>query len=466
VSQEGVPVWKKLTVALALLAVVAAGAVWLVRRGAPRSEVAYALAPVEWGEMSETVGATGAVEPLDVVAVGCPLAGQVVELYPGAEVNATVREGDPLLRLDDRLAREKLEQAEAVVRTAAADVARARAQHEGSELNLSWQTWRSDQLQKVARITPAEWKPKETVPEFELDKAKLEVKGAAATVRAAEARLAEAQAALRQARTGVDLTVVRVPSGPSTPNGPPPGGATYTVLERKVVLGQLVAPPASAQLFTLATDLGRMRVRALVSEDDVGRVAPGLPAKFSVYAYPEAGERFHGAVTEVRPMPVRQHGLVFYEALVGSDNSRDAVTGQWVLRPGMTASVTLLLRTRAETWKAPAAALEFEPADAERTEAAKAKLARWDGRADREAWRPVWTLGPDRKPWPVFVRVGGVGPDGRPGIADGRFTEALEWDPELEPKPVPGKPETYLQVITGSPAREGDRSRQPLIKVF
>jgi HlyD family secretion protein len=450
---------------VAVLIVTAVIVFWLVRRGEHHAEIAYTLAPAEWGELSETVAATGGVEPLDVVAVGCQLSGQVVALYPAAEVNAAVREGDSLVKLDDRLAREKVEQAEAVVQSASADLARAKAAHEGAELALSWQTWRNDQEQRLVGMLPAEKRPKEPIRSWETDKAKVEVKAAKATVQAAEARLAEAQAALRQARTGLDLTVVRVPGETAATNGS--ARASYTVLERKVVLGQLVAPPASAQLFTLAADLGKVRVRAMVSEDDIGRVTSGLPARFSVYAYPDAGERFRGTVSEVSPMPTRLHGLVFYETLIAADNNRDSATGQWTLRPGMTASVTLLLRTRAEAWKVPSGALEYEPAKGERTGAAMAKLARWDARPDRDSWRPVWVPGTAGKPWPVFVRVGGAGPDSRPGIADGRFTEVFEWDPDLDPKPTPGAADTYPRLITGGRAGSDDgKGKRSVIKIF
>jgi HlyD family secretion protein len=453
-------------IAVVAVLVVATGVVfWQVRRGEHHAEVAYTLAPAEWGELSETVAATGGVEPLDAVAVGCQLSGQVVAVYPAAEVNAAVRPGDPLVRLDDRLAREKVEQAEAVVRTATADAARARAAHEGAELALSWQTWKNDEEQRLVDRFRDDKKPKLPIRPWELDKAKVELKAVEATLRAAEARLAEAQAALRQAQTGLDLTVVRVPGEPAAPNGSAP--TSYTVLERKVVLGQLVAPPASAQLFTLATDLGRVRVRAMVSEDDIGRVTSDLPARFSVYAYPDAGERFRGAVSQVSPMPTRLHGLVFYETLIAADNSRDPATGQWFLRPGMTASVTLLLRTRSATWKVPTGALEYEPAKGERTAAAVAKLARWEARPDRESWRPVWVPGVAGRPWPVFVRVGGAGPDGRPGITDGRFTEAFEWDPDLDPKPTPGAADTHPRLIAGGRAGMDDgKGKRSVIKIF
>jgi hypothetical protein len=205
----------------------------------------------------------------------------------------------------------------------------------------------------------------------------------------------------------------------------------------------------------------------MVSEDDVGRLTSGLPARFSVYAYPDAGERFRGAVNQISPMPVRQHGLVFYETLIAADNSRDPVTGQWALRPGMTCSVTLLLRTRGETWKVPTGALEFEPSKSERTTAANDKIARWDGRPDRESWRPVWVQGAAGKPWPMFVRVGGAGPDGLPGITDNRFTEVFEWDPDLKPRPTPEASDTYPRLIVGGRAgSNGGKEKGSVLKIF
>ncbi len=65
--------------------------------------------------------------------------------------------------------------------------------------------------------------------------------------------------------------------------------------------------------------------------------------------------------------------------------------------------------------------------------------------------QPVWVVGDNHKPWPIFVRVGSAGSAGQPGIKDGQFTEALEWESDLAVKPDPKDGRTFPQVIISAP---------------
>lgn len=419
--------------------------------GLPRSageQEGYLTETVEWGTMSELVGATGLLQPQEVIVAGSPLSGQVIEIYPDAEVNKTVQEGDPLLRLDDRLPRKKLAQAEAAVRTAQTDIARAEVARDVARIEL-----------QHAR----EFEQQDLTSRWTVALAEGQLRAAEATVAAARAKVAEAQTVHEQAELGVELTVVRVPR---TSHGSA-AKRSYTILDRKVVFGQLIGPPESAQLFTLAADASAMRVQAQISEDDVGKVYPGLSATFSIRADTEEDISFEGRVAEIRPMPTRLHGAVFYAASIDVANKRNPRTNQWLLRPGMTVSVNIVRRMHAGVWKLPAAALEVEPDKLDQTEAVRAKLARWRERRDGEQWRSVWVLDAGRKPWPIFVRIGGKNAAGERGISDGQYVEVLEWESELEPKPTPREPATYPYVIIGKPsARSSGLFEQPSLKVF
>src|SRR5205085_2799792 len=139
-------------------------------------------------------------------------------------------EGTALLRLDDRMARQKLEEAQIAVRMAQADLERAQALQSAAQLEVT----RQDELRQ-----------RDVGFQRELDKSKMQLRGAEATVKAASVKVEEARAAEKLAQLGLDLTVVRV----STAQQAGKEAATkrrYTILERKVVLGQLIAPPASA----------------------------------------------------------------------------------------------------------------------------------------------------------------------------------------------------------------------------
>ena len=64
------------------------------------------------------------------------------------------------------------------------------------------------------------------------------------------------------------------------------------VISRSVDVGQTVAASLQAPtLFTIAEDLRKMQVDTSVAEADVGRLAPGMHATFTVDAYPSERSR-------------------------------------------------------------------------------------------------------------------------------------------------------------------------------
>jgi multidrug efflux pump subunit AcrA (membrane-fusion protein) len=439
---------KWLLVLVFIVLPLAAAFTWFVRSRSSGDHDDYITAVVEWGTMSELVGATGLLQPQEAIVASSPLSGQVVEIYPNADVNKTVKAGDPLLRLDDRLARKKLVQAEAAVRMALSDIARAEAARDVARIEL-----------QRAR----DWEQKELAPRWSVELAQRQLRAAEASVEAARAKADEAQVVREQAELGVELTIVRVPTtAPETA-----AKRSYTILDRKVVLGQLVAPPESAQLFTLVSDVSSMRVHAQVSEDDVGKVHPGLSATFGISADSDEEIAFAGQVVEIRPMPSRLHGAVFYDACIDVANKRNSRTKDWLLRPGRTVSVNIVRREHVGVWKLPAAALDIELDKQNQSEAANAKLARWREHAKGEQWRIVWILDSTRKPWPIFVRIGGKNAAGEGGISDGQYLEVLEWDPELKPQPNSKELATYPRVIIGKPSpRSSGLFEQPNLKIF
>lgn len=237
---------------------------------------------------------------------------------------------------------------------------------------------------------------------------------------------------------------------PPARSGPPPSGAPqrlYHVLERKAQLGQFVGPQ-TGPLFTLAGDLKLMEVHADVAEGDVGRVCRGQRVVFTVSAYWEPDAKFHGVVKEVRPVPTNVKGAVFYTTVIDVVNERDRDTGEWRLRPGMTAAVDIVRREHHQCWKMPTAALNFQLDPAYLPDTAKQRLEEWRTHRAAADWKPVWTWDEARQtPWPVFVRIGGL-KDGQPGIKDGEFIEVLEWEPGC----TPVGPHQAPRIVTNAPA--------------
>jgi HlyD family secretion protein len=171
------------------------------------------------------------------------------------------------------------------------------------------------------------------------------------------------------------------------------------VLNRAVDEGQTVAASFNTPtLFTIANDLTRMQVQANVDEADIGQVATGQRAEFSVDAFPE--ETFSGTVTEIRLQPVISSNVVTYTVIVNAPNPEKK------LMPGMTASITVFSQESSGVIIIPAKALTFNPPAG--TDSDGVKIAGNPGQAPH-----VWVYD-GKQMLPKRVNT---------GLSDGNFTE-------------------------------------------
>jgi HlyD family secretion protein len=415
-----------------------------------RQPIAYTVAPVDFGTLDEVVSATGLVQPQDVFLVGSETAGKVVAVL--ADFNQVVEEGEVLLRLDDRLAKMRLQQAEIAVKLAQSAAQQAEIERDTAARAVQHLRGLSDAVRGKTELDIAEGK----------------LRAAEAAVTTARLKGEQAENARRQAELALQLTTVRAPvleirsvPAPSLMKHPGTGVVaeeaalahprhSFVVLERKVSVNQQIGPSLQGHLFTLAASLEHMRVMVQVGEGDIDKVRRGMAARLTLAGGSDDSHPYSGTVEDIHLVPANEQGAVYYKVFLNVANERDSENGDWKLRPGQTASVDIIRRSHRSVWKLPTAALQFEPAADQQTEAARARLARRQNLKHPKQWQTVWTVGADGKPWPIFVRTGGTNDHGEAGIQDGQFTEVLEWDPEREPSPDPSRPEA-LRVITAAP---------------
>lgn len=430
---------KKLLLVPLLALAGAAGLYWWTSAGhaSPLRVRDLTFANLQLGAMRDVVSATGLVEPRETVVVSGEAPGVVLRLL--ARVNDTVVEGADLAHLDDRRAALKVEEARLGVQTAEATLAharaalrQARARRDGALLALKAQ----DDLAKRGGVRA------------ERDQAEVNVRSATAAVEAGEAGVRAAQtrrelacAARRDAEFARELLTVKVPDPPSRSVAP----REFLVLERKVCEGQFVGPQ-SGPLFVLASGLERIDVHAQIAEGDVNKVRAGLDAVFSVTGYGDVEASFRGTVREVRPVAASVKGAVYFDTVIRVENRRDAATGAWLLRPGMTASIDVIRREHKNVWKVPSAAMNFRLEEAYQSDEAKARLTEWRRRPDAADWHTLWTWDSEHaEARPLFVRIGGLR-KGEPGLKDGEGNEVLEFEPGRTPAP-----QCPPRVIIGAP---------------
>jgi HlyD family secretion protein len=121
-----------------------------------------------------------------------------------------------------------------------------------------------------------------------------------------------------------------------------------------VDVGQTVQASFSApELFLIAGDLTRMQILVSVDESDIGQIAEGQTARFTVQAYPD--DIFAGTVHQVRLQSSTEDNVVSYTAVVSVANPDGR------LLPGMTATVEFLVETAADVLYVANASLRYRP---------------------------------------------------------------------------------------------------------
>ncbi|PWB72936.1 MAG: efflux RND transporter periplasmic adaptor subunit [Holophagae bacterium] len=391
---------------LLLALIVAAAVVFVLKRRGAVEESAYRTTPVDRGDITMTVTATGSLSAVTTVQVGSQVSGIIRALY--ADFNTSVRAGQVLAELDPTPFQAQVEQRRA-------DVVQAEVQLRNAEIAFH----RQERLLATGLTSQAEY-----------DAAEAAADGARALV-------GQARAALTQSETNLSYTVIRSP-------------IDGVVVSRQYDVGQTVAASFQAPtLFTIAQDLTRMQAEADVDQADIGRIHTGQVARFTVDAYPE--DEFRGTITQVRLNATTNVNVVTYPVIIEVANPDGR------LRPEMTADVSIEVATVRDVLRVPNAALRFRPTDlGESSEPAAAgaspraggtgasqgsataggrggsQAPRPTGAGDRpgpraaaenpgeaepgEILRTVYVLDAAGAPVPARIRV---------GLSDGRFTEVL-----------------------------------------
>src|SRR5437867_9209847 len=144
---------KKLRFVLLMLALVAAGGAWYLKRNG-NSQVNFQTAPVKRGEVVATISATGTVEPEEVIDVGAQVAGRITEFGKdkagkSIDYGSQVEEGMVLALVDPSVYQSQVDQVDAQVKQAEAGVTRAQAELGQFQAKLTQAQRDWDRAQKI-----------------------------------------------------------------------------------------------------------------------------------------------------------------------------------------------------------------------------------------------------------------------------------------------------------------------------
>ncbi len=364
---------KKTIIGAIIVAAILGGVYLTVRKNGDEQQ--FTTKKVSLGKIRSQVTATGTVNAVTTVLVGTQVSGTIKSLY--VDFNSYVKKGQLLAQIDAATFDAQVQQARANLSVAQANVKKS----EAALIDARRQFNRNKEL--FAR---------KLIAKMDLDTTETNELSAAAQLEASKAQVEQNKAALQVSETNLQYTRIISP-------------VDGMVISRNVDVGQTVA--ASFQtptLFNIAQDLAKMQIDTSVDEADIGKIKKDQTVEFTVDAYPD--KIFKGRVSVIRNAPITLQNVVTYDVVVLVPNPDK------ILKPGMTANVSIITAERNDVLEVPNAALRFRPP--EKVNATKAPdLKAPEGKAPERKGPVVWRL-ENNKPKRISITV---------GISDGNNTE-------------------------------------------
>lgn len=290
--------------------VVLGGAAFFILAKPKANAVRIETTKAERTTITNSITATGTVEPVVEVEVGTQVSGIIDKIY--VDYNSVVTKGQLLAEMDKINLQAELQSKQA-------SLASSKTEFDYQEKNYA----RSKVLFEKQLISDTDY---ETAT-YNYEKAKNSYE--------------QNKADMVKVRRNLEYATILSP-------------IDGVVINRAVEAGQTVAAGFSTPtLFTIANDLTQMRVIADVDEADIGDIEEGQNVQFTVDAYPE--DVFEGAVTQVRLEAIVESNVVTYEVVISAYNP------DLKLKPGLTANVTIYTLERANVLTIPTKALRFIP---------------------------------------------------------------------------------------------------------
>jgi len=365
---------KKIIIGVIIIAVISGGAYLVLKKNGDEQQ--FTTKKVSLGKIRSQVTATGTVNAVTTVLVGTQVSGTIKNLY--VDFNSYVKKGQLLAQIDAAAFDAQVQQARANLSAAQANVKKSEAALIDARRQLS----RNKEL--FAR---------KLIARMDLDTAETNELSAAAQLEASQAQVEQTRAALQVSETNLQYTRIISP-------------VDGMVISRSVDVGQTVA--ASFQtptLFTIAQDLAKMQIDTSVDEADIGKIKKDQTVEFTVDAYPD--KIFPGRVSVIRNAPITVQNVVTYDVVVLVPNPDK------ILKPGMTANVSIITAEKNNVLAVPNAALRFRPPEKANAAKKAPELKPPEGKELERKGPVVWRL-ENNKPKRVSITV---------GISDGSNTE-------------------------------------------
>ena len=337
-------------------------------------EIHFRTVPIEKGDLTVSISATGTVEPEEVVNVGAQVGGMIqafgsdpADSTKSIDYGTIVQKGTVLARIDDAPYRAAVSRARAQVEYSEAGVQQAESQVLQAEANALRAEADIEQLSARLQLAEREFTrtamllTKSATSASDHDTAEASFATAKAALAVGKATIIQTKAAIDDAKANVakmraglsdakvSLKTAEINLGYCTITSPVDG----CIIDRRVNVGQTVTASLSTpSLFLIAKDLNKVQVWTSVNEADIGKVQKCQKVCFRVDAYPN--RVFQGEVSQIRLNAMMTQNIVTYTVVVSADGSQG-------LLPYLTANVEIEVDRRQKVLLVPNGVLRWQP---------------------------------------------------------------------------------------------------------
>ena len=246
-------------IVIAIIIIVGGILLFFSFRPKEKESINYEIFEVKKGDISNTITATGTIEPIIQVEVGTQVSGTIARIL--VDYNSEVKKGQLIAELDKTVLEAEYE----------------------SQRSIYYSDKNEYEYQKKNNARLAGLYAKKLVSDSDFETSEYQYENA-------RRALEKSRSDLLKAETNLKYCMIYSP-------------IDGVVISRAVDEGQTVAAMFNTpKLFVIANDLRNMRVIADVDEADIGQVKEGQKVIFSVDAFPD--EYFEGEVTQVRLEPL------------------------------------------------------------------------------------------------------------------------------------------------------------------
>ncbi len=283
--------------------------VLFVRNCSKSDEKEYVFDKVTQGVVKKTIAVTGELDVMEPVVILSKINGIILKTY--TDFNQIVSKGQLLLKIDSVAIEQNIERISGQLESARLEILSAKADLEGKQ-NLFKDNLISKRAMEQAEMNYKVVQNKYTQIKLDYEQVK------------AERDFTNVYSPIN----GIVINIYRNKDDPISVNAP---------------------------LFLLAADLNKMLLTISVDESDIGFIKTGQQVIFTVSAFPE--KRFTGKIEQVRINPVKSGSLVSYQCIVIGDND------ELLLKPGMTATATVVVDEKENVMRVLNQALMVSPED-------------------------------------------------------------------------------------------------------